>query len=125
MDDLPSYDFTHTFLSEFSDFRKTHNLLPLDLPPDCDLPLDVFLSDAKTRSFEPICNTNDDPSWQEALASPECEYWIAGARDELWSLQDLQVFILVPCSEVPKGKHLLKGKLVCKWKQDDTGKVVG
>ena len=96
IDDLPSYDFTHAFLSEFSDFCNTHDLLPLDLPPRCDLPLDVFLSDVKTGSFEPRCDTDDDPSWQEALVSPEREYWIAGACDELRSLQDLQVFVLVP-----------------------------
>ena len=123
IDDLPSYDFTHAFLSEFSDFRDTHDLLPLDLPPGCDLPLDVFLSDVETGSFEPACDTNDDPSWKDALASPEREFWIAGARDELRSLQDLQVFVLVPRSSVPSGRRLLRGKLVCKRKRDDAGKV--
>jgi len=123
IDDLPSYDFTHAFLSEFSEFRDTHDLLPLDLPPNCDLPLDVFLSDVETGSFEPACETDDDPSWRDALASPEREYWIAGARDKLRSLQDLQVFALVPRSSVPHGRRLLKGKLVCKRKRDDAGKV--
>jgi len=123
IDDLPSYDFTHAFLLEFSDFHNTHDLLPLNLPPGCDLPLDVFLSDVETGSFEPRCDTDNDPSWQEALVSPEREYWIAGACDELRSLQDLQVFVLVPCSSVPSGRRLLKGKLVCKRKRDDTGKI--
>ena len=123
LDDLPSYDFTHAFLSEFSDFRDTHDLLPLDLPDACSLPLDVFLSDIETGSVLPTCDTTDDPSWKDALASPECEYWIAGAREELRSLEDLQVFVLVPRSSVPSGKRLLKGKLVCKRKQDDMGKV--
>ena len=58
------------------------------------------------------------------LASPEREFWIAGARDELRSLENLRVFVLVPHSELPKGKHPLKGKLVCKRKRNDTGKVI-
>ena len=58
------------------------------------------------------------------MASSEREYWIAGGRDELKSLEDLKVFVLVPRTEVPKGQRPLKGKLVCKKKHDDTGKVV-
>ena len=123
LDDLPSNDFTHAFLSEFSDLRETHDLLFLDLPPDCNIPLQAFLSDIETGSLEPTCDTDDDPSWRDALASPEREYWVAGACEELRSLQDLQVFVLVPCSEIPCGKRVLKGKLVCKQKRNDTGKV--
>jgi len=123
LDDLPASDFTHAFLSEFSDLRETHDLLFLDLPPDFNLPLQAFLSDIETGSLEPTCDTDDDPSWREALALPDREYWIAGAREELRSLQDLHVFILVPRSEIPQGKCVLKGKLVCKQKQDDTGKI--
>ena len=58
------------------------------------------------------------------MASPEREYWIAGACDELRSLVDLRIFVLVPRSELPKGKRPLRGKLVCKCKHDDTGKIV-
>jgi len=50
----------------------------------------------------------------KAMALPEHEYWIAGAHKELQSLKDLQVFILVPRSSMPKGRCPLKGKLVCK-----------
>jgi hypothetical protein len=58
------------------------------------------------------------------MASNEREYWIAGGRDELKSLQDLKVFVLVPRSELSRNQRPLKGKLVCKRKRDDTGKVV-
>ena len=51
-------------------------------------------------------------------------YWIAGARDELRSLEELNVFILVPHSAVPRGQRPLKGKLVCKCKHDDAGNIV-
>ena len=85
IDDLSPDDFTHCFLSEFSDFRQTHDLLPLDIPHDYSFPLDVFLSDVETSSLEPTAETDDDPSWKEALASPQCEYWIAGVLRS-WAL---------------------------------------
>jgi len=123
IDDLPPDDYTHAFLAEFSDFQETHDLLPLDLPSGFNFPLDILLSDIETGLLEPICDTGDDPSWKEALASPEREYWIAGAREELRSLQDLHVFVLVPRSSIPRGKRPLKGKLVCKRKRDNSGKI--
>ena len=75
-------------------------------------------------SMEPILDSGDDPLWADALASPECEFWIAGGREELKSLEDLKVFILVPCTDIPHGQRLLKGKLVCKHKHDDAGNIV-
>jgi Reverse transcriptase (RNA-dependent DNA polymerase) len=75
-------------------------------------------------TIEPVLDSGDDPSWEEALASKEREYWIAGGRDELKSLEDLNVFVLVPRSAVPRGQRPLKGKLVCKRKRDDMGNVV-
>jgi hypothetical protein len=35
-----------------------------------------------------------DPLWADALASPDREYWIAGAREEIQSLKDLQAYVL-------------------------------
>jgi hypothetical protein len=68
-------------------------------------------------------DSSDDPSWATTIASPECEYWIAGAQDKLSSLAELKVFALVPCSEVLHGQYPLKGKLVCKHKWNNTGKI--
>ena len=56
--------------------------------------------------------------------SSEKEYWIAGAREELKSLQDLQVFVLVPRSSLPPGRRPMRGKLVCKRKRDDAGQII-
>ena len=36
---------------------------------------------------------------------------------------DLNVFILVPHSEISPGQQPLKGKLVCKWKCDNAGNI--
>jgi hypothetical protein len=74
--------------------------------------------------MSPELDLSDDPTWAQALASSECEYWIAGARDELESLEKLKVFVLVPRSELPLGQRPLRGKLVCKRKRDDSGNIV-
>ena len=60
VDGLPADGHTHTFLSEFSEFRHTYDLLPLDLPLDFDGPLDAFLSDIETGSIRPIRDDLDD-----------------------------------------------------------------
>lgn len=74
--------------------------------------------------MEPILDSGDDPTWADALALPNYKYWVAGGREEIQSLKDLKVFILVPRSEIPAGHRPLKGKLVCKRKRDDVGHIV-
>lgn len=74
--------------------------------------------------MEPNFDSSDNLSWPEAMHSPEHKYWIAGAHKELCNLADLQVFVLIPCTDVPQGWHPLKGKLMCKCKCDDKGNVV-
>ena len=58
------------------------------------------------------------------MSSLEKEYWIASGCDELKSLEDLKVFILVPRSSIPPGQHPLKGKLVCNCKHNDSGNII-
>ena len=122
----PEAHITQAFLSEYSIFRESHDLFPLSLPPD--LPLSTSINTALVSlsdgSLIPEPDSDDDPLWAKALASPEREFWIAGAKDEIQSLKDLKVFVLVPRSDVPRGQRPLKGKLVCKCKRDDSGNVV-
>jgi hypothetical protein len=106
-------------LSEFAPFRESHYLIPTDFDPGHLPPLlsvDEVLSAITDGTIEPTIDCGDDPSWEEALASPERESWIAGGREELKSLEDLNVFVLVPRTSVPHGQKPLKGKLVCKRK---------
>ncbi|KAA1477258.1 hypothetical protein DENSPDRAFT_844456 [Dentipellis sp. KUC8613] len=66
----------------------------------------------------------DDPkSWKEAMASDEREQWIGGATEELKSLKDLNVYKLVPRDTVPRGRKILKGRLLCTRKRDEAGVV--
>ena len=114
------------FLSEYATVRDTHDLFPTDIiPTDTTVSVDEFLSALSDGTLEPTpLEDDDEPTWAQAMASNEREYWIAGGRDELKSLEDLKVFVLVPRSDLPRGQRPLKGKLVCKRKRDDTGKVV-
>jgi hypothetical protein len=73
--------------------------------------------------MEPVFDSGDNPSWSDALKSPEREYWIAGAREELQSLKDLQVFMLVPRSSIPNNRRPMRGKLVCKRKRNTMGHI--
>ena len=126
MDDNEAHDYTAAFLSEFSPLRDSHYLLPLTLDPSfvsSSSSLGDALTALATGSTELTLDSDDDPLWATAIASSEREYWIAGARDELRSLKDLNVFVLVPRSELPRGQRPLKGKLVCKRKRDDAGNI--
>ena len=111
-------------LSEYAPLADSHDLIPIYFTPSDFESLHVFLSSLSDGSTEPLLDTGDDPSWATAIRSPEREYWIAGACDELKSLADLQVFVLIPRSEIPCGRRPLKGKLVCKRKRDDAGNIV-
>jgi len=120
--DVGPVDPIHAFLAEFTPFCDSHNLLPLDVTSTAASSIPDLVAAIVDGSLEP--ELEDEPKWHEALRSPEREYWIARGHNEVHGLQELKVFILIPRSEVPHGARLLKGKLVCKWKGDNTGKVV-
>ncbi len=118
-------DYAFAILSEYSEVQDTHDLFHTDLHfEDIPLSIDEALAALSDSSLEPTVELDDEPSWAQALPSPKREFWIAGGHEELKSLEDLKVFVLVPCLEVPHGHHPLKGKLICKQKRNDTGKVV-
>ena len=115
---------TSAFLAEFAPLSESHYLFPVDvIPPTLDSSVGEVLSAISTGSTDLTLDPDDDPLWAKAIASPEREYWVAGAREELKSLRDLAVFVLVPRIEVPRGQRPLKGKLVCKRKRDDEGNI--
>jgi hypothetical protein len=65
----------------------------------------------------------DPLSWEEAKNSPHCEEWWISYQDELNSLKEMGVYVLVPRSEVPAGQKIHKGKPVFHVKRDATGTV--
>ena len=117
-------DHSDAFLSEFCAVWDSHDLLPAELCLDTVLTIPEILAALSDGNISPSLDTGDDPTWAEAINSPEREYWIAGGREELKSLEDLKVFILVPKSDIPSSQRPLKGKLVCKRKRDDLDNIV-
>ena len=98
--------------------------MPTDLSINNYSSVDDVLSALTDGSLKPTVDPDDEPLLAQAIKSNEQEYWIAGGCNELQSLQDLKVFILVPHSELPCRHRPLKGKLVCKHKRDSTRKVI-
>ena len=66
----------------------------------------------------------DAPSWTEALESGDRDKWLEGAEAELNSLREMGVYKLVPCSEVPTNRSVLRGKFVCRLKRNEIGDPV-
>ena len=59
-------------------------------------------------------------TFKEAMRLPEAKMWRAASDKEMKSLQDLEVYTLAPCSEIPPGQ---KSKCVYKVKVDNTHKA--
>ena len=112
------------FLAEFVPYCNTHYLLPLNVSASDFVSVPEVLAAATSSFLEPDMDADDNPLWSEALTSPEWEYWIASTEDEICSLGDLKVFVLISYSDVPAGQHPLHRKLVCKCKRDDAGNVI-
>src|SRR6266702_70959 len=97
-----SNDHTTAFISLFAPMRDSHDLIPLDTLSNHGLTLvDEVLTALTNGSVEPEVDLDDEPSWGKAMASPECEYWVARSREEIKSLEDLNVFVLVPRTYSP------------------------
>lgn len=64
----------------------------------------------------------DDPvSLREALDGPFGSHWTGAIKEELKSIKDLEVYELIPRSEVPAGRKIMDGKFVFRLKRDENG----
>lgn len=113
-------DDVFAFLAEFVPYCDTHCLLHLDV---LLLILSLSLRYSRRPRTAPL-SQKSKPTTTLCGLRPSHPPKGAGAQDEVRSLEDLKVFVLVPRSNVSAGQRPLSGKLVCKRKCDDTGKVV-
>lgn len=67
---------------------------------------------------------NEPRTWEEALCSPNADKWEEGYREELKSLKDMDIYKLIPRSNVPATHKIQKGRPVFKAKHDETGAIV-
>ena len=93
--------------------------LPDDLlhhPPPLDLDADfnAFCKAYTAKLASPLINTwnPDEPTFREAMNSPDTAKWTLGIQDELKSLKEMGVYRLIPRSDVPTGRKILRGKWV-------------
>ncbi|KAF7342817.1 Retrovirus-related Pol polyprotein from transposon TNT 1-94 [Mycena sanguinolenta] len=85
-----------------------------------DIVLKALLSDVSQINIE--C-PNDPQSVAEAFASPQADEWRSAISDELKSIKDMNVYKLVPRTNVPKDRKIMLGKFVFKTKRDADGMV--
>jgi len=111
-------------------------VVPTDAVPDDSLPqipsLDpesdfvAFCEAYATELAFPLINPRnpDEPTFRQAMKSPDADKWTFGIQDELKSLKDMGVYVLVPRSDVPSGRKILHGKWVLNLKRDKVGAPV-
>jgi hypothetical protein len=83
---IPDHSPLVSFITEFLPLRQTHYLHPCHLDPHLFQDINLTLMALTDGSTELEVQPDDDPSWTQAIASPEQEFWIAGAQDKLKSL---------------------------------------
>jgi Reverse transcriptase (RNA-dependent DNA polymerase) len=71
-----------------------------------------------------IMHEEEDPwSFTEVLKGPNGPIWQLGMDSELESMAKHHVWDLIPQSSVPVGKKVIKSKMVCHIKRDESGKM--
>jgi hypothetical protein len=83
-------------------------------PPLLDPEVDfvVFCETYAAELASPLINMHnpDEPTFREAMKSPDSDKWILGIQDELKSLKEMGVYKLIPRSDIPAGHKVLCGK---------------
>jgi hypothetical protein len=69
----------------------------------------------------PLINPHNpnNPPFHEAMSSPDADKWTQGIQEELESLKEMGVYKLIPHSDVPAGRKILRGKWVLHLKRDE------
>lgn len=87
--------------------------------------IEHLLAVAESLSNPISLELGDEPhTWKDALESSDAEQWRQAYSEELDSLKGMNVYKLVPRSQVPAGHKICKGHPVFKIKRDENGKIV-
>ena len=73
---------------------------------------------------EDLPDIDDPTSFRASMLTDYQEQWRQACESEISGMEDMEVFKLVPCSEVPSDRKVLKGKWVLTVKRDKTGRPV-
>ena len=78
-----------------------------------------------TKIDPSVLEFEDEPrTWEEAKQSADAEWWEEGYRDELKSLKDMDIYKLIPQSDMLQGTKICKGQPVFRIKWDKNGKAI-
>jgi hypothetical protein len=102
------------------------DILPPPPVPDPDTDFVDFCEAYAVQLASPLINPRnpDEPTFREAMNSPDADKWTLGIQDELKSLKEMGVYKLVHRSDVPVGRKVLRGKWVLLLKRDEHGNPV-
>ena len=83
-------------------------------PLDSDADFVAFCEAYTTELASPLINTwnPDEPTFHEAMNSPDAAKWTLSIQDELKSLKEMGVYCLIPRSDIPTSRKILCGKWV-------------
>ncbi|KAJ3558222.1 hypothetical protein NP233_g11548 [Leucocoprinus birnbaumii] len=93
--------------------------MPQDIAEDFyEIAMVVAVEESLAPTINPA-SPNDPKSIEEALGCPDGDKWKAAIEEELSSLRDHGVYVLVPRSSVPNGCKVMSSKWVLVSKRDE------
>ena len=92
--------------------------------PDSSIPFDDLdnMLDGLAALGEDLPDIDDPTSFRAAMMTDYREQWRQACQSEIARMEEMEVFKLVPRSEVPTDRKILKGKWVLTVKRDKAGK---
>ncbi|KAI9428309.1 hypothetical protein BJY52DRAFT_1201026 [Lactarius psammicola] len=103
-----------------SSFPLVHTAIVPD-KGECEVNMSDTTDDSNNLTMLIDVEDPDALSWGEAITSVEKEKWLEGVQSELHSLEEMEVFQLVPQSTIPSDQKILQGKFVCRLKHNEFG----
>jgi Reverse transcriptase (RNA-dependent DNA polymerase)/GAG-pre-integrase domain len=103
---------------ECTEPEPTEPTEPIEPADQMDLSLRAFIYRAKEEAQA----ITAPASWQQALKSPYKDQWLQAIFAEYKQLLLANTFKFVPCSAIPRGRKVLKNRLVLKVKLDSQNK---
>ena len=92
----------------------------VDLDSIVDLLSEAFNIDV----MDELPDTDDPCSFKDAMQCPEKALWEDACKEEFESLKEMRVFTLIPPTDVPPDRKVLRGKWALLVKRDKEGKPV-
>jgi len=123
MKGLPHISRTMQTINKLKESTKHPLETDQDTPPTADTDCWIPISPNGIESVMLSCDM-DPKLWKEAMASYDAAEWVEGLKEEMDSLRAHDVFTLIPKSSVPKGCQIVKSRLHCHRKCNETGEVV-